>query len=77
MQHLKVLHRVRSGLIRLKVVCLSQAELFRQAYSRPLKGSGQWNSTFFAFSLIEEGTTEKVLQFMMTLKSIHSQTLFC
>jgi hypothetical protein len=54
---------------------LSQAELFRRAYSRPLKGPGQWNSTFFAFSLIEEGITEKVLQFMMPLKSIYSQNI--
>jgi hypothetical protein len=31
----------------------------------------EWNSTFFAFSLIVEGTTEKVLQFIMPLKSIY------
>jgi hypothetical protein len=28
---------------------------------------------FFAFSLIIEGTTEKVLQFIMPLKSIYSR----
>jgi len=28
----------------------------------------KWNSTFFAFSLIIEGITEKVLQFMFPLK---------
>ncbi len=28
---------------------------------------------FFAFSLIIEGTTEKVLQFMMTFKSIYNR----
>jgi hypothetical protein len=28
---------------------------------------------FFAFSLIIEGTTEKVLKFIMTLKSIHNR----
>jgi hypothetical protein len=32
----------------------------------------QWNSTFFAFSLIIEGTTEKVLQFIMLLKTIYN-----
>jgi hypothetical protein len=36
-----------------------------------LQHSAQWNSTFFAFSLIIEGTTEKVLKFIMPLKSIH------
>ncbi len=31
----------------------------------------QWNSTSFTFSLIIEGTTEKVLQFMVqTIKNI-------
>jgi hypothetical protein len=35
----------------------------------------QWNSAFFAFSLIKEGTTEKVLQFKMPLKSIYNKTL--
>jgi hypothetical protein len=34
-----------------------------------------WNSTFFAFSLIIEGTTEKVLQCMLPLKSIYNKTL--
>jgi hypothetical protein len=33
----------------------------------------EWNSTFFAFSLIKEGTTEKVLQFIMPLESIYSK----
>jgi len=33
----------------------------------------QWDSVFFAFSLIIEGTTEKVLQFIMPLKSIYSR----
>ncbi len=80
MQHLKVLHRVRSGLIRKKVVCLSVAKLFRRCYSRLLetfKRLRPIEQQVFAFSLIEEGTTEKVLQFMMPLKSIHSQTMFC
>jgi hypothetical protein len=36
---------------------------------------GQWNSTFLAFSLIIEGATEKVLQFIMPLKSIHNKNL--
>ncbi len=31
----------------------------------------EWNSTFSAFSLIIEGTTEKVLQLMLPLKSIY------
>ncbi len=35
----------------------------------------QWNSKFFAFSLIIEGTTEKVLQFVMPIKSIYNQNL--
>ncbi len=33
------------------------------------------SSTFFAFSLIAEGTTEKVLQFLMPLKSIYNENL--
>ena len=35
----------------------------------------QWNSMFIAFSLIIEGTTEKVLQFMMPLRTIFNQNL--
>ncbi len=35
----------------------------------------QWNSTFLAFSLIIEGNTEKVLQFVMPLKSIYNKNL--
>ncbi len=31
----------------------------------------EWNSAFFAFSLIIEGTTEKVLKFMLPLSSIY------
>ncbi len=33
----------------------------------------KWNSTFFAFSWIIEGATEKVLQFIMPLKSIYNR----
>jgi hypothetical protein len=33
----------------------------------------QWNSTFFAFSIIIEGTTENVMQFIMPLKSIYNK----
>ncbi len=33
----------------------------------------QWSNAFFAFSLIIEGTTEKVLQFILALKSIYSR----
>jgi hypothetical protein len=33
----------------------------------------QWNSTFFAFSIIIEGTTENVKQFIMPLKSIYNK----
>ncbi len=33
----------------------------------------QWNTTFFSFGLIIEGTTEKVLQFKMPLKSVYNQ----
>jgi hypothetical protein len=32
-----------------------------------------WNSMFFAFSLIIEGTTEKVFQIIMSLKSTCSR----
>ncbi len=35
--------------------------------------TAKWNGTFFAFSSIIEGATEKVLQFMMTLKSIYNR----
>ncbi len=31
----------------------------------------------FAFSIIIEGTTEKVLQFIMSLKSIYNKNLGC
>jgi hypothetical protein len=33
----------------------------------------KWNSAFFALSLIIEGTTEKVLQFIMPLKSFYNR----
>jgi hypothetical protein len=33
----------------------------------------EWNSTIFAFSLIIEGTTEKVLEFLMLIMSIFNQ----
>ncbi len=35
----------------------------------------EWNSTFFEFSLIIEGSTEKVLQFIMPLKSVYNKNL--
>ncbi len=35
----------------------------------------QRNSTSFAFSIIVEGTTEKVMQFVMPLKSIYNKNL--
>ncbi len=35
----------------------------------------QWNNTFFKFSLIIEGTTEKVLQFIIRLLSIYNKNL--
>ena len=35
----------------------------------------QWSSTFFAFSLIIEVTTAKVLKFIMPLKSIYYKNL--
>ena len=34
-----------------------------------------WNSMFFDFTLIIEGTTEKVLQFIMPLRSIYNQNI--
>ncbi len=37
----------------------------------------QWNSTFFDFSLIFEGATENVLQFMMPLRSMHNPNIGC
>ena len=40
---------------------------------RALKNVNQWNSVFFAFLLIIEGATEKVLQFIMPLKSIYKR----
>jgi hypothetical protein len=33
----------------------------------------EWNSTFLIFSLIKEGTTEKVLKFIAHLKSIYNK----
>jgi hypothetical protein len=35
----------------------------------------EWNSTFFAFLLIKEGATEKLLQFIMPLQRILKQNL--
>jgi len=35
----------------------------------------KWNSTFFAFSIIIEGSTENVVQFIMPLKSISNKNL--
>ncbi len=40
------------------------------SYNLPL----QWNSAFLRWSFITEGTTEKVLQFKMPLKSIYIKT---
>jgi hypothetical protein len=37
------------------------------------KEGNQWNSAFFAISFIIEGTTAKVLQFKMPLKSTYSR----
>jgi hypothetical protein len=37
--------------------------------------ASQWNSTSFAFSIIIEGATEKVMQFLMPLKSIYNKNL--
>ncbi len=37
--------------------------------------SNPWNSAFFAFSLIIEGTTEKALKFIMPLKLIYNRIL--
>ncbi len=33
----------------------------------------QWNSAFLTFSLIIEGTTEKVFQFVMPLKAVYNR----
>jgi hypothetical protein len=38
-----------------------------------LNNVGNWNSTFFAYSLIIEGTTEMALQFIMPLNSIYNR----
>jgi hypothetical protein len=35
----------------------------------------EWNSSFLAFSFTIEGSTEKVLQFIMPFKSIYSKNL--
>jgi len=40
-----------------------------------LHAATQWNSTFFYFSLIIEGTTERVLQFIMPIRSIYNQNI--
>jgi hypothetical protein len=44
-------------------------------------GTGEWNSTFFTFLMIIEGTTEKVLQFKVpfttkTLVSLNKECYF-
>jgi hypothetical protein len=53
-----------------------RAEIFRLRDLKTCQKTGdEWNSTFFSFSLIIEGTTEKVLQFKMPLKQIHNKTL--
>jgi hypothetical protein len=36
----------------------------------------KWIWTFFTFSLIIDGATEKVLQFMITLKSVYNKKSF-
>jgi hypothetical protein len=38
-------------------------------------GTNQWTAQVVLFYLIIEGTTEKMLQFRMTLKSIYKQNL--
>jgi hypothetical protein len=40
-----------------------------------LKGIANETARFFAFSLIIEGTTEKVLKFLIPIVSIFNQTL--
>jgi hypothetical protein len=35
-----------------------------------------FKNTFFVFSLIIQGATEKVLQFILQVKSIYNKTLF-
>jgi hypothetical protein len=46
-----------------------------QDYPYHCRSLKQWNSTFFEFPLIIDGTTEKVLQFTIPLKSIYNQNL--
>jgi hypothetical protein len=41
----------------------------------PLMENLEWNSTFFVFSIIIEGTTEKVLKLIMPLKSTYNKNL--
>ncbi len=57
----------------------SSCNLFFQSLNNfsilQLKSLTQWNSMFLAFSLIEEGATEKVLQFTIPLKSFTTKTL--
>ncbi len=43
--------------------------------SYKLRYGTQWNSAFFAFSLIVQGSTEKVLQFIMPFKSIYNKNI--
>ncbi len=52
---------------------LGQIPFFRKTFCQHRCDSTQRNSTFFAFSLITEGATEKVLQFIMPLKSIYNK----
>ncbi len=54
---------------------LHNTRLERLASYKHTKVLVQWNSTFFWFSLIIEGTTEKVLQFIMPLRSIYNQSI--
>ncbi len=56
---------------------LSQQNIFKTIISCKADKAifGEWNSAFFTVSLIVEGTTEKVSQFIMPLVSIYDKML--
>ena len=53
-------------------MCLSESALVFHIFIRKDENL-EWNSTFFAFSSVIEGTTEKVLKFIMPPSSIYNR----
>ncbi len=50
------------------------ASFLKKIVKNMQKGLIQWNSVFLTFSFIKEGTSKKVLQFLMPLNPIYNKS---